>query len=642
MYRKCCANSVASKAYLDVVGAWIYPSMKFSHSKLLEQTKSKRTKSAHDIMIEDQTNDVLANCSRSYIARVFAQLLLDMPISSSNITDVAIKNRYAREVEMCRANDISSIKDLLHLIANGKMNIGVQMLIDSYLNWSMNTLPPLTSPEARIYEIPDKSESCYLDFKNSFPYQKHVDSYSILNPLFFSPCIDDDQKEPGTEAIYGYGTMTFWITVLAYFLCAKSIKNAKAKNASNSIDAPDVPRQSMRIKKHLVMQTKKKKLNARLKQGQDGNQCDANTDDAENVKTVWNSIETDQIHGMIKRQDDSRPMVFIFWAKPKDKAFLHAFAKAVNTIVRLHRGNDDMSNSKAAHARNIYTCISNSNPTKEYFENGTLTMYFYVNDRRPMLFTKYDNTNKCTITIKVDSQGADFSSCESAKHTSSMDDRISGDLHNQNIASGNDCTGCGELGVTNYVCPKALVNLMRLKCNVLITDGTLTMDFIVANYCNGTSLYSNIKKIANHFGFVENREVRQTVGSMHTCVNMITTSKECENVDVSTQQYLASYPIMNRNLFIPLDMRDDTIEIVDEDVYDRVVQQQQLVPQVTNKDDTALVVATPVVSASSLKSTTTRKRKTCKFSQQQIMDRSTTDQSLHTFSNRFVFICSNT
>lgn len=284
-----------------------------------------------------------------------------------------------------------------------------------------------------------------------------------------------------------------------------------------------------------------------------------------------------------------------------------------------------MSNSKAAHARNIYTCISNSNPTKEYFENGTLTMYFYVNDRRPMLFTKYDNTNKCTITIKVDSQGADFSSCESAKHTSSMDDRISGDLHNQNIASGNDCTGCGELGVTNYVCPKALVNLMRLKCNVLITDGTLTMDFIVANYCNGTSLYSNIKKIANHFGFVENREVRQTVGSMHTCVHMITTSKECENVDVSTQQYLASYPIMNRNLFIPLDMRDDTIEIVDEDVYDRVVQQQQLVPQVTNKDDTALVVATPVVSASSLKSTTTRKRKTCKFSQQQIMEENEED-----------------
>lgn len=210
-----------------------------------------------------------------------------MPISSSNIIDLAIKHRYMREVEMCKANDISGIRDLLQLIANGKINIGVQMLIDSYINWTTNTLPPLTSPEARIYEIPDKSESCYLDFKTSFPYQKYVDNYSILNPLFFSPCIDEDQKEPETETLYGYGTMTFWITVLAYFLCAKSIKKANS-HKTESIDAPDVPRQSMRIKKHLV----KKKLNRE--------QCDVDTN-VEDVKTVWNSINSDQYHGMQKK-----------------------------------------------------------------------------------------------------------------------------------------------------------------------------------------------------------------------------------------------------------------------------------------------------------------------------------------------------
>lgn len=236
MYRKCCAGSVASKAYLDTVNAWVCPSLKFSHDVMVKQNKSQRgkKKSAYETMVEDQTNDVLRNCSRNYMARVFAQLLLNMPVSSSNITDNAIKMRYAREVEMCKENGIENIKDLLQLIADGKMNIGVQMLINSYLDWSINTLPPLTSPEARIYEIPDKSESSYLDFKNAFPYQKYVDNYSILNPLFFAPCIQDDQKESGTEALYGYGAMTFWITVLAYFLCAKAIKNAKdAKSITN-------------------------------------------------------------------------------------------------------------------------------------------------------------------------------------------------------------------------------------------------------------------------------------------------------------------------------------------------------------------------------------------------------------------------
>ncbi|KAH8028745.1 hypothetical protein HPB51_018227 [Rhipicephalus microplus] len=358
------------------------------------------------------------------------------------------------------------------------------MLLNSYIDWEADTLPLLTSPEVRVYDAPDMSESCYLDFKENFPFQQScIDNYTVLNPRYFSPCFPEDVQENGCEVLYGYGVFTFWVTVMAYYMCAKALSRANNATENDNDDAPATPRRSTGVASALARAAASSAHTKKRGQVED----DGGEGAMDKYGNAWTMDNTNEVHGMHVKED-SRPMVFIFWAKPKDKAFLLTLAKAVNVIIRLHRGSDDMQKNKSPYAKNIYTYITlDRAPMKGYFENNTLTMFFCVSKERPALFTKYNTEKRCTITIKVDNNGFDYRSRESAQGLLRMDDRIgTNDLSCEN----------GELRVTNYVCPKAIVNLMRLKCNMLINDGALKLHFIMANYCNGRSLYKNIRKIA--------------------------------------------------------------------------------------------------------------------------------------------------
>lgn len=112
---------------------------------------------------------------------------------------------------------------------------------------------------------------------------------------------------------------------------------------------------------------------------------------------------------------------------------------------------------------------------------------------------------------------------------------------------------------------------------MLINDGTLNMDFIMANYCNGKSLYKNIHKIANHFDFAESSDCRQSV----SCVRKDLQVDELTKTSVvaeAMQKYLASYPLQDAAIFLPDDLRlddDKTPEIIGEESYDMELQRQQ-------------------------------------------------------------------
>ncbi|KAL3218003.1 hypothetical protein MRX96_031911 [Rhipicephalus microplus] len=359
MYRKCCATSVSYKAYLDMVHAWVQPGLRYSYDELQKHKTDKVGKkktSAYEIINEEQTNTVLSNCTRQRITRVFAQLLLGKTVSASDkLVATAINDKYDRVLKIFEENDLDSYKSVLELIAAGKIqDVGIHMLLNSYIDWEADTLPLLTSPEARVYDAPDMSESCYLDFKENFPFQQScIDNYTVLNPRYFSPCFPEDVQENGCEVLYGYGVFTFWVTVMAYYMCAKALSRANNATENDNDDAPATPRRSTGVASALARAAASSAHTKKRGQVED----DGGEGAMDKYGNAWTMDNTNEVHGMHVKED-SRPMVFIFWAKPKDKAFLLTLAKAVNVIIRLHRGSDDMQKNKSPYAKNIYTYIT--------------------------------------------------------------------------------------------------------------------------------------------------------------------------------------------------------------------------------------------------------------------------------------------
>lgn len=156
---------------------------------------------AYEIINEEQTNTVLSNCTRQRITKVFAQLLLGKSISNSDkLVADAINDKYDKVLQIFEENDLTNYKGILELIAEGKIqDVGINMLLNSYIDWETDTLPLLTSPEARVYYVRDMSESCHLDFKENFPFQQYIDNYTILNRRYFSPCFPDDLVQEETD-----------------------------------------------------------------------------------------------------------------------------------------------------------------------------------------------------------------------------------------------------------------------------------------------------------------------------------------------------------------------------------------------------------------------------------------------------------